>query len=382
MKVKILNDVVVSPNLGAGEPRSCSSPMTCRLQNGDILCVYRRGTTKHSRDAVFIVQRSADAGHTWSDPIPVHDGMSHPIPESVHAGTVCQTQDGTVLAMFTAVEARDPEAYIFSETGRQLEQNFYIARSRDNGRTWTTPHLHVLPNTPSLRYINSCPLALSNGDILVPLEVTTAANRQVVMTSHYSPSKGTFEPFAPCAEDPTGELSFGDPTMTRLRDGRVLMWLWAFVNATEVTVQAHACVSEDEGRTWTKPWPTEICCQRSTLLSLGDRGVIVAANVRIPPEGIRLWSSRDSGKTWEDPEAPVQMWDARKHRMIGEPLAVRRAGVRDESDGKLWASLPGFTFGAPSLVLADERTMLLTYFAVTDGTEEVRACRFELVSSV
>lgn len=382
MNVKILNDVAVSPKLAAGERRSCASPMTCRLGNGDILCVYRRGREKHSRDGIFIVQRSMDGGRTWSDPITIHDAMNQSVPESVHAGAVCQAQDGTTLAMFTAVEARDPEAYIFSETGRHLEQNFFIARSSDNGRTWTTPRLHVLPNTPSLRYINSCPLALSNGDILVPLEVTTGANRQVVMTSHYSPSKGTFEPFAPCAEDPTGELSFGDPTMTRLRDGRVLMWLWAFVNATEVTVQAHACVSEDEGRTWTKPWPTEICCQRSTLLSLGERGVIVAANVRIPPEGIRLWGSRDSGKTWADPEAPLQMWDARKHRMIGEPLTVKREGTRDESDGKLWASLPGFTFGAPSLVLADERTMLLTYFAVTDGTEEVRACRFELASSV
>jgi hypothetical protein len=65
--------------------------------------------------------------------------------------------------------------------------------------------------------------------------------------------------------------------------------------------------------------------------------------------------------------------------MIGELLAEKPAGARDESDGKLWASLPGFTFGAPSLVLAEERIMLLTYFAVAEGIEEVRACRFELV---
>src|SRR5438132_5875955 len=141
MKIKILNDVAVSPNLGAGERRSCSSPMTCRLQNGDILCVYRRGREKHSRDGVFIVQRSMDAGRTWSEPITIHDGMRHPVAESVHAGAVCQAQDGTVLAMFTAVEARDPEAYIFSETGRQLEQRFYVARSSDDGRTWTPPRL-------------------------------------------------------------------------------------------------------------------------------------------------------------------------------------------------------------------------------------------------
>lgn len=380
MKVKILNDVAVSPNPGAGEPRSCSSPMTCRLQNGDILCVYRRGTTKHSRDGVFIVQRSTDAGCTWSDPITIHDGMRHPIPESVHAGAVCQVQDGTVLAMFTAVEAKDPEAYIFSETGRQLEQRFYVARSSDDGRTWTSPRLHILPNTPSLRYINSCPLALPDGRLIVPLEVTTATKHQAVMTSYYSSSAATFEPFVACAEDPTGQLSFGDPTLTRLPDGRVLMWLWAFVNATEVTVQTHACMSDDGGRTWSQPSPTEICCQRSALLSLGDSRVIVAGNIRIPPEGIRLWGSHDSGKTWEDPHSPVQMWDARKHKMIGEAIpAAKPSGAIDESDGRLWESLPGFTFGAPSLVHADERAILLTYFVVVNGFEEVRACRFELV---
>ena len=379
MKVKILNDVAISPYLSEGERRSCASPMTCRLENGDILCVYRRGSKKHSRDAVFIVQRSTDGGGTWSDSITIHDGMNQSVPESVHAGAVCQTQDGTVLAMFTAVEARDPEAYIFSEAGRRLEQKFYLARSSDHGRTWTPPSLHILPNTPSLRYINSCPLALPSGKLIVPLEVTTGTNQQAVMTSHFVQSQGTFEPFVVCAEDSTGELSFGDPTMTRLPDGRVLMWLWAFVNATEVTVQAHACVSDDDGRTWSKPCPTEICCQRSTLLSLGDGRVIVAGNVRVPPEGIRLWGSCDSGKTWEAPHSPVQMWDARKHKMIGELLAEKSAGAQDESDGKLWASLPEFTFGAPSLVLADKHAALLTYFVVLDRFEQVRACRFELV---
>src|SRR5262249_48334932 len=151
-------DVAVTPDSGAGERRSCASPMTCRLQNGDILCVYRRGTEKHSRDGVLIVQRSTDGGSSWSEPITIHDGMRSALPESVHAGALCQVEDGTVLAMFTAVEAKNPEAYIFSDTGRQLEQKFYLASSRDQGRTWTSPRQQILPSTPSLRYINSYPV--------------------------------------------------------------------------------------------------------------------------------------------------------------------------------------------------------------------------------
>src|SRR4030095_8234958 len=107
---------------------------------------------------------------------------------------------------------------------------------------------------------------------------------------------------------------------------------------------------DDEGRTWSQPSPTEICGQRSALLSLGDRRVIAAGNIRIPPEGIRLWGSHDSGKTTEGTHTPVQMAHARKHKMRGEATpAEKPSAARDESDGKLWESLPGFTFGAPSL---------------------------------
>jgi hypothetical protein len=337
--------------------------------------VHRRGKEKHSRDGIFMVQRSTDGGRTWSEPITVYDGMRLAVPESVHAGAVCEAQDGTVLAFFTAVDAQNPDAYIFSEIGRQLEQKFYVARSTDHGRTWTPPQPHVLQNTPPLRYINNRPLVLPDGGLIVSIEVTTAAKQQAIMISRYSSSKGTFEPFVSCADDPTGRLSFGDPTLARLPDERVLLWLWAFVNATEETVQAHACVSNDGGYTWSKPSPTELCCQRSALLSLGDGRVIVASNVRLPPEGIRLWCSPDAGGTW-DVRAPVQMWDVRRNKMIGEIMSAAEPSGKYQADGSLWESLPGFTFGSPDLVPADDRAILLTYYVMADGFSEVRACRF------
>ena len=322
-----------------------------------------------------MVQRSTDAGRTWSVPVTIYDGMGLSVPESVHAGTVCQAQDGTVLAMFTAVDVKHADDYIFSEVGRQLDHRFYVASSGDHGRTWARPHLHVIQNTPSLRYINSRPLALSDGDLIVPIEVTTASKQQAVMVSRYSSSTGIFEPAFSCADDPTGHLSFGDPKLVRLPDGRVLLWLWAFVNATEETVQAHTCVSNDNGHTWSKPSPTELCCQNSALLSLADGRVVVAGNVRMPPEGIRLWCSSDAGKSW-DTQVTLQMWDARKHEMIGEVMSAAGPSGKDPSDGKLWESLPGFTFGSPDLVPADDGAALLTYYVLEDGFVDVRACRF------
>ncbi len=209
----------------------------------------------------------------------------------------------------------------------------------------------------------------------MPAEVTTDAGLQAVMTGHYDVSSGVFSPFQFVARDTSGRLSFGDPKFAALPDGTILMWLWAFVNATEETVAAHLCASTDNGRSWSAPRPTPIVAQASALLTIDDARVIVAGNVRTPPEGIRLWQSPDAGQHWDE-ASPIQMWDARSHRMLGAPIGERAQAARDPSDGKLWESLPGFTFGSPDLVPAEEGVSLLTYYVMNEGFAEVRACRF------
>lgn len=377
MKITILDDVLASPTLSGDARRSFACPTACKLQNGDVLCLTRRGREKHSRDGVLMVQRSSDGGRTWSAPATIHDGMGLAVPESVHAGGICEGRDGTVFAMFTAVDAKDPEAYIFSETGRQLEQRFYVSRSADQGRTWSAPQQKAVPNTPPLRYLNCRPLLLPSGDFLVPVEVTTAAKQEEVLMARYSVQKQVFEPAIPCAYDPTGKLSFGDPKLLRMPDGRLLLWLWAFVTATEETVQTHVCWSSDEGRTWSRPAPTELCAQNSALLPQADGRVIAAGNVRVPPEGIRLWLSPDGGKSWEA-DTVGRLWDAPKQKVLGDVLRASQLAGKDTADGKLWDSLPGFTFGCPDLVDAAGANLLI-YYVMVDGYALVRACRFTVV---
>ena len=134
MSITINATTTVSKQMGT--PRlSCAFPVTCQLHNNEILCLYRVGHTKHSRDGILLVQKSIDGGISWRDPTTVCDLMGTPIPESVHAGAICQTKDGVVHALFTAVLAQDTDEYIFSNTGRKLEQYFYSTQSHDNGAT-------------------------------------------------------------------------------------------------------------------------------------------------------------------------------------------------------------------------------------------------------
>ena len=70
MNIHILDDAAVSPNLDKEAQNDvCAYPLTSRLNNGDLLCVYRQGKEKHSYDGKLIVQRSTDSGANWSEQI-------------------------------------------------------------------------------------------------------------------------------------------------------------------------------------------------------------------------------------------------------------------------------------------------------------------------
>ena len=353
---------------------ACAFPVSCRLAGGRIVCAYRRGREKHSRDGVLMVQGSADDGRTWSEPATIFDGLGGIQPESVHAGAIGQAADGTVVALFTAVPVAEAESYIFSAAGRRLAHRFYVCHSPDEGLSWGAPQSPDLPATPPLTYINSRPLALPDGSLLVAVEVTTEAQLQAVMIGRYLPAQGAFAPFQYVANDAGGRLNFGDPKLLRLPDGRILLWLWTFAQATEETLSAHLCESADGGRTWSAPQPASLVCQNSAIL-LGSGGrLLVAGNMRVAPAGIRLWNLAPAGGTWTAGPA-LRMWDEEAQRVLGEPLSADPTAA-DPSRGRLWNSLPRFTFGAPDLVPAGDPAVLLTFYAESSGHAQVRGCRF------
>ena len=81
MKVNILSDRAVSRNLAAGDGGSaCAYPLSIRLKDGSLCCVYRQGSSKHSVDSLLLMQTSEDLGETWSAPRVVFDGLKRTPP--------------------------------------------------------------------------------------------------------------------------------------------------------------------------------------------------------------------------------------------------------------------------------------------------------------
>jgi hypothetical protein len=366
----IRHDLAVSPNLASGDIADVSAfPSACEV-DGAIMCVYRRGTAKHSRDGVLLAQSSRDGGASWSAPVVVFDGMRGDAPESVHTGVVCNV-NGTVVTFFKTVEAKDADVYIFSEEGRRLRQRAYMCRSADAGRTWSRPIEIQLEGGPRDTFLGSRPLVLPSGRIFIPVEATGEHGQQLMMGCFSDDGGQTLSPLFPIAHDPSGKLGFGDGKVARLPDGRIVMLLWTYLNQTEETISAHRCESSDDGCTWSAPQPTNVVCQIMTPLGLNDGSLIAAGNVRTPPEGIRLFCSADAGASWIG--TPIQLWDARQRKVTGEPLAI---GAASPAGQKIWSELPAFTFGCPELAALADGDVLLAYYAELGGVTHVRACRF------
>lgn len=367
----IRHDVAVSPNLATGDASNAAAfPSACRVQDA-IVCVYRRGIAKHSRDGVLLSQSSTDGGKSWSPPTTIFDRMQDAEPESVHAGVVCEC-GGAALAFFKTVEAKKRDVYIFSEEGRRLQQHAYLSRSVDAGRTWSVPVEIELLGGPRDTFLGSRPLVLPSGRLFIPVEATGEHGQQMIMGCFSDDGGRTLSPLFPIAHDTTGERGFGDGKVAVLPDGRIVMLAWTYLNHTEETIAVHRCESQD-GCRWSTPEPTNIVCQIMTPLGVGDHGLVAAGNVRTHPEGIRLFRSIDAGATWIG--TPIQLWDARQSKVTAVPLAIGQTSSDDEG---VWDALPSFTFGCPELTMLADGDALLTYYAELQGVTHVRACRIAI----
>ena len=369
MRIRILSDEPVSPNFPGGADCCAFVQMTQR-ENGDVLCLYRRGSAKHGPDGALVAQRSPDRGQTWGAPLTVFDEADHTPPNSVVCGGIAALGD-TLISSYCYVEMLNPDAYVFGDEGSRFPRHICISRSEDAGRTWSEPVEIGAPEFAGRAGTASSPFPLGDGGLCVPLEIQTEQGPQGTAAVFSSDGGRTFSEPRLLVADETGALSLCDARFARLRDGTHLMHLWAFRHDTEETISVHESRSLD-GMTWGKAHATGIHGQISQPLELPSGTIISICNHRQYPEGNQFWWSTDGGRAWD--ERPIQMWSVRESRMLGEPADERRVADKEE----VWDSLPSFSFGTPALLLADDDTVLLTYYGTVDNVIHVRACRFRV----
>jgi len=274
---------VLCADAGAGGYQAF--PDICRCENGDLLCVFYAGYDHVSlpnaalpRGARVCAVRSTDDGRTWGPATIVAD-----TPWDDRDPSIACLSDGTLLCnWFTYQSGPTPEA----PTQRPTYKELWLARSSDQGHTWSEPHL--IPNTAGAHWGCSSPIVeLTDHALLWPIYreyVEPLRTWSAVIRSTDGGRRWSDPVFVDETNDDNDE-----PAFLELPDGRILclmrnnrgesMW-WS--------------VSNDQGLTWTLSAKTGFPGHAPYLFRTAD-GVLLLGH-RLP--GTAIHWSLDEGRTW------------------------------------------------------------------------------------
>jgi hypothetical protein len=324
-------------------------PSLCLLPSGDIVMGLREA---HARpDAAShvdltsrgVMLRSRDGGRTFGGKRVIDDRTNRF--SATQDTTVTGLADGSLLASFyswgiaLAAGSIDLAKSPPGDSSVRTEvrsvgvfQGLWTVRSTDGGRTWTPRRPVDVPGLPPLA-ARAPVLELADGSLLMIVnDYNRPDGKNRVWARVYclrSTDRGaTWVKQGEVGDGAADRLHFLEPGWVRLRSGRIIAMLRTRAEgAAESREKPPAgylfqTVSEDEGRTWSKPVRTPMWGFPAHLLELRDGRVLCAYGYRQPPFGVRATLSRDGGRTW-DVAGEIVVRDDGGSSDLGYPVSVQ-----------------------------------------------------------
>ena len=140
---------------------------------------------------------------------------------------------------------------------------------------------------------------------------------------------------------------------------------WTHLYGTQDDLNNHYAVSENQGRTWSEPRPTNLRGQVCTPIPLADGRVAAIYNYRHDPQGIHVALTEDL-ETF-DVENEAVVFDAGKEATLGNP----------ETETFL-ATHMKIAFGKPGGTLLPDGTLMTYYWCTAGGVTHTRWVRLSV----
>lgn len=193
----------------------------------------------------------------------------------------------------------------------------YVHHSDDGGATFQRT---VMIDTAPFRggYGMRGAIELPDGDLMLPLSDVPHYERVfVVHSSDHGQRWG-----APITAASEQGKAFEEPCALLLSTGRIVMLL-----RENRSRHLHQVVSDDGGRSWSRPGATSIDGYPPHLLALGDDHILCTYGHRRPDYSIRSVLSVDGGKSWDTGQTFV-ISGSLANRDLGYPCTLRAADGR------------------------------------------------------
>jgi sialidase-1 len=273
---------------GEGGYRSYRIPALIATKKGTLLafCEGRRNSAADTGDIDVVLRRSVDGGRTWGPVQTVADAgpdtFGNPTP-------VAERTTGTVLLLLT----RNPGSIAERNIG-ESDRTVWIARSADDGVTWTAPvDITAQVKRPGWTWYATGPgngIQLKSGRLLIPCDHNVGPAQRY---SHviYSDDRSATWRIGGVAEEKTNESA-----VVELPDGELVLNMRSYHGKNRRAVQR----SRDGGLTWSPLQLDEALiepvCQAS-MIRVG-KAVLFANPAATTRTNLTVRISRDGAHTW------------------------------------------------------------------------------------
>jgi hypothetical protein len=366
-------------------PQHCINQIATRvLRNGEIVAVFNEERFPFHHDSgQTLLMRSKDGGKTWKE-----STLQVVLPWNETTGNwdcgFCELADGTWLVNLTisgfhkrGIKPEQPSwaAGPLTEEWGDWTWAFklkswlgtYVVKSTDKGRSWTAP---IPVNVRPLKH-GGCRLGcwqLESGGILMGLygrirgygeEGEGESTRSALMRS--DDNGDNWEYYSTLAYDPASIIDYEEPSMLRLKDGRLVSHMRTHVNPSGDAKNLVMTVSEDDGFSWTPPKWTNIWGYPPETIPLKDGRYLMIYGYRRPPYGVRGVVSED-GLTWDVRKEFVVREGGVPKSTEAETSGSRRMQPRNGKGGINWHHPGGYQhIGYPSVVQLKDGTIVASY---------------------
>jgi sialidase-1 len=320
-------DVVRQLTIYEAPSEYCAWPSLTRTSGGDLIVLFTRSEEHLGPDGAILLSRSTDNGKSWLRPVVVLDS-----PIDDRESGITTLRDGRILGHFWST-FHTMESYAnlpANSYGRDVLDRWtatvvqpryrnaetasggWSALSSDGGRTWS----HLVRGFDSVHG----GIELLNGALLL---ASYRATRDSIVVHKADSATGPWRSVACLTSPRPDSLSFGEPDLLQLPSGRVIMMIRA--TAHPYNDKDPRCVlwesySDDNGKTWVKPFATPLWGFPPHLALLSDGRVLCTYGYRRPPFGQRACLSSD-GVSWNLREEQILRDDA-PNGDLGYPASI------------------------------------------------------------
>ncbi len=338
-----------------------------RLRSGTWLCGFSVGDKKHAVDGTIRLCRAPASGEVWEE-IPFRfENHWNGIPGSLAGAECVEIESGRLLLFTTWFDRSEPERPLFDpETEGVLHSKLLVAESADDGATWTA--WRELPNFDLTGLaLTGPPVLWSDGTLGLAFESfrhyddPNPAHHAAWLVISRDGGR-TFPQRFLVAQDPTHRIYYWDQRLCATEtpgEFLGLFWTHDLTAKTDLPVHFLRGSIHDGVKARQLPVATTIPGQIAAPLLLEDGRILAFVVDRDRPGTMKLWQSRDGGRTWPSADAEtVHVHDER---------AALTQGKEQIDFKQYWEDMGKWSFGHPAAQLISAREALLTYYAGPPG---------------